>query len=248
MTRHSGIESTGAHRLRGSAGMLAMVAVVALALSGCGVVKAIEHKALNELTGRNKVLNTFTSKINTSPDASYEATYVTTGSSPATITFAATPPNDLLFQGGGTSGRLLQNSTGSYACNQATGGATTCTRLSAQLFNTEKAVYALYSGKYWIDFLRVYSTVAGLAGVSIKASSMTVNGFALSCVVVNGGKQNTGTSTWCETSAGILAYVQAQSNGTAFELKSYSANPPASLFALPAGATVNTLPPVTSTT
>ena len=51
MTRHSGIGSTKAHRLRGSTGMLAMFAVVALALSGCGVVKAIEHKAFNELTG-----------------------------------------------------------------------------------------------------------------------------------------------------------------------------------------------------
>ena len=160
---------------------------------------------------------------------------MTTGSSPATIVFAATPPNDLLFQSSGTTGRLLQNSTGSYNCIQATGGGTSCTRLSTQLFNTAKAVYALYSGKYWIDFLRVYSTVAGLAGVSIKASSMSVNGFALSCIVVNGGKQNPGTSTWCETSAGILAYVQAQSNGTAFELKSYTPNPPASLFALLGG-------------
>jgi hypothetical protein len=227
--------------------MLAMVAVVALALSGCGVVKAIEHKAFNELTGRNKVLNTFTSKINTSPDASFEATYVTTGSSPATIIFAATPPNELLFQGLG-SGQLLQNSTGSYNCIPATGGGTSCTRLSTQLFNTQKAVYALYSGKYWIDFLRIYSTIAGLAGVKITASSMTVNGFALSCIVVNGGTQNQGTSTWCETSAGILAYVQVQSKGTAFELKSYTANPPASLFALPAGATVITLPPETTTT
>jgi hypothetical protein len=74
-----------------------------------------------------------------------------------------------------------------------------------------------------------------------------VNGFPLSCVVVNGGKQNPGTSTWCETSTGILAYVQAASNGTAFELKSYTTSPTSSLFALPAGATVSTIPPTPTT-
>jgi hypothetical protein len=230
-------------RSRGGLASFAVVTIAAMCLSGCGIVKTIEHKALNDLTGHNKTLNAFTSKINTNPNASYEATYVTTGSSPATITIATSPPKDFLFEGGGSTGRLLQNSTGSYACTETTSGGWSCTRLSAATFNTQKAVYALYSGSYWIDFLKIYSTVAGLAGVSIKASSMTVNGFPLSCIVVNAKTNSTGTSTWCETSTGVLAYVQATSNGTAFELKSYSTSPAASLFSLPAGATVNTLPP-----
>jgi hypothetical protein len=41
--------------------------------------------------------------------------------------------------------------------------------------------------------------------------------------------------------------VQATTNGTAFELKSYVTNPPSSLFALPAGATVSTIPPTPTT-
>jgi hypothetical protein len=250
MPRRSKAESPIPPRLRGAATPLLLLAAVALALSGCGVVKVIEHKIENKtvgaLTGHNKVLSGFTSKVNTSTNMSYEATYVTTGSSPATVTFAATPPNDLLFEGSATTGRLLENSTGSYTCIQTTTGGWSCTRLSATTFNTEKAVYALYSAKYWIDFLQIYSTVAALSGVSIKASSMTVNGFPLSCIVINGGTQNPGTSTWCETSTGILAYVQVASKGTAFELKSFTANPPASLFALPAGATISTLPTTTT--
>jgi hypothetical protein len=229
------------------AALFLALSVGALGLSGCGVVKAIEHhvenKVLNSLTGHNKVMNAFTTKISTNLNAPYEATYVTTGSSPATITFATSPPKDFLFEGGTSSGRLLQNSTGSYTCLKSTTGGWSCTKLSTSTFDTAKLAYALYSGKYWVTFLKIYSTVAGLAGVTIKASSMTVNGFPLSCVVVNGGKQNPGTSTWCETSTGILAYVQAASNGTAFELKSYSTNPSSSLFALPAGATVSTIPP-----
>ncbi|HEY5273007.1 MAG TPA: hypothetical protein VIJ34_07205 [Acidimicrobiales bacterium] len=229
-----------------------VLSVAALGLSGCGVVKAIEHhvenKVLNAVTGHNKVMNNFTTKINTNINAAYEATYVTTGSAPATITFATSPPKDFFFEGGSSTGRLLQNSTGSYTCLKSTSGGWSCTKLSASTFDTAKVAYALYSGKYWVTFLRIYSTVAGLAGVTIKASSMTVNGFPLSCVVVNGGKQNPGTSTWCETSTGILAYVQAAANGTAFELKSYSANPPSSLFDLPAGATVNTIPSTPTST
>jgi hypothetical protein len=227
------------------------LSVAALGLSGCGVVKAIEHhvenKVLNALTGHNKTMDAFTTKISANLNTPYEATYVTTGSSPATITFASSPPTDFFFQGGGSTGRLLQNSTGSYTCLQKTTGGWSCTKLSTSTFDTAKLAYALYSGKYWVTFLRIYSTVAGLAGVTIKASTMTVNGYPLSCVVVNGGKQNPGTSTWCETSTGILAYVQAVNNGTAFELKSYNSNPSSSLFALPAGATVSTLPPTPTT-
>jgi hypothetical protein len=227
--------------------LVLMLGAAAFALSGCGVVKAIEHKAenkvVNALTGHNKTMASFTGKLSTSVNTAYEATYVTTGASPATVTFATSPPNDFFFEGGTSTGdRLLQNSTGSYTCLKSTSGGWSCTKLSTSTFDTAKVAYALYSGKYWVTFLKIYSTVAGLAGVSIKASSMTVNGYPLSCVVVNGGQQNPGTSTWCETSTGILAYVQAATNTTAFELKSYSTNPPSSLFALPAGATISTIP------
>lgn len=247
MARLGMVDLTEGRRHRAPVSLVLVLGVAALALSGCGVVKAIEHKAENKvisaLGSHNKTMDAFTTKLNTNINTAYEATYVTTGSSPAAITFATSPPKDFFFEGGSSTGdRLLQNSTGSYTCLKSTSGGWSCTKLSASTFDTAKVAYALYSGKYWVTFLRIYSSVAGLAGVTIKASSMTVNGYPLSCVVVNGGKQNPGTSTWCETSTGLLAYVQATANGTAFELKSYTTNPPSSLFALPAGATISTIP------
>jgi hypothetical protein len=44
-----------------------------------------------------------------------------------------------------------------------------------------------------------------------------------------------------------LGYVRVASNSTSFELKSYSTSPPASLFALPAGAKVTTVTIPTTT-
>jgi len=41
-------------------------------------------------------------------------------------------------------------------------------------------MYALYSGAYWIDFLKLYSAAAALQGVTIHSTSMSVNGFASS--------------------------------------------------------------------
>src|ERR1700728_3242600 len=80
-----------------------VLSVAAMGLSGCGVVKAIEHhvenKVVNALTGHNKVMSSFTTKISTNLNTPYEATYVTTGASPATITFATSPPNDFFFRG-----------------------------------------------------------------------------------------------------------------------------------------------------
>jgi hypothetical protein len=45
-----------------------------------------------------------------------------------------------------------------------------------------------------------------------------------------------GTSVVCTSSQNILGYVKVAQSATSFELKSYTANPAASLFQLPAGA------------
>jgi len=75
---------------------------------------------------------------------------------------------------------------------------------------------------------------------------MTVNGFTMSCVdfIASGVA---GTSTICTTAQGILGYVKVASDTTSFEITSYSTSPPASLFELPPGATVTTVPTPTTT-
>jgi hypothetical protein len=127
------------------------------------------------------------------------------------------------------------------------GSEPSCQRVKPAEKATENEIFSFYTPTHWVTFLQDFSIAAGFAGDKVTSSSMTVNGFAMSCVdfVASGVP---GTSTICSTSAGILGYVKVASDATSFEITSYSTSPPASLFKLPAGATVTTVstPPTTS--
>jgi len=82
--------------------------------------------------------------------------------------------------------------------------------------------------------------VAHSAGYVISTSSATYGGLASNCVTVKGNSEPTPVTYCGSTSNGVLTYVNA--NGNTVTLQSYSGNPPASTFAPPAGATVQTLP------
>ena len=85
--------------------------------------------------------------------------------------------------------------------------------------------------------LQAAQAEAATKGYSITFSSGNYAGQSTKCANVTGH----GTSgKYCVTAQGILAYVS--SNGGSFSLTSYSSSVPASDFALPAGATVQTLP------
>ena len=193
-----------------------VVVPLAFGLTSCSAVsKAINAvKTVHNMLHGSAAINSLSSKISSGDSSSYDVTYVTTGSAPATIHYAST---------------------------------WTCLKLQGAEVSTDKLMYALYSGSYWIDFLKIYSVAAALHGVTITSSTMSVNGFSLQCaVVVSGTKPNQTTSKVCVTSEGILGYVSVSAKSADFEIKSYSASPPASLFALPAGATVTTLPTTTT--
>jgi hypothetical protein len=233
-----------------------VVVASALGLTGCSsILKAAKaahnvEKAAHNLTDGSAAISSLTDKIKSADATAYEVTYVTTGSSPATVNYAAEPPNDFAFDDNTTSGKLevLAGSAGQFECNQSASGATwSCLKAELSGLNTSRLMYAIYSGAYWLDFLKIYSVAAALHGVSISSSTKTVNGFNLQCaVVVSGKKPNQGTSQVCVTSQGILGYVSVSSTGTDFEIKSYSPSPSPSLFQIPKGATVTTIP--TSTT
>ena len=81
--------------------------------------------------------------------------------------------------------------------------------------------------------------MAGLAGDKVTTSTMSLNGFDMNCVdLVATGVP--GTSTVCSTSQGILGYAKVAQDSTSFAITDYSPSPAASLFQLPAGATVTT--------
>jgi len=226
-----------------------VVVTTVLGLTGCSkVINAI--KAVHNVLHQGAAISALSNKIKAADNKPYEVSYVTTGSYPVVTEYAESPPHDFAFSTT-ISGKVLDvvsNSTGEFACSRSSspGSTWSCLKLGSADIETYKAMYALSSGAYWIDFLKLYSAAAALQGITIHSTSMSVNGFALSCVVITGNKNNPTNSKWCVTSQGILGYVSVSAKSADFEIKSYSSSPAASLFQTPVGATITTIP--TSTT
>jgi uncharacterized protein YceK len=224
--------------------IVAFVALGALALSGCGVVnsaKMVEH----DVEGNKATIDAFNSKLQSGAATTFSATYVTTGSAPATVVYAVQPPEGLAFQTTPASGAggvdIIVNSSGEYLCTPPSSGSgpTSCQKLDPASAQDQNNIFDFYTPAHWVNFLKGLSLVAGFAGDKVTTSTMTVNGFPLQCVDFQASGV-AGTSTICSTDQGILGYVRVASSSTSFEIKSYTAGPPASLFELPPGAVVTT--------
>jgi hypothetical protein len=232
----------------------AVVGAVALALTGCSAVtKAVNAiKTVHNIVHGDAAISSLNAKITTADTTAYEVTYETTGAAPVTTVYAAEPPHEFAFTTTVSGAHLdvFASSAGEYGCNRQSPSASsgwTCLKLQGSEVDTYKLMYALYSGSYWIEFLKAYSAIAALNNVKVTSSTMSVNGFSLQCAVVVSGKApNQSTSKVCVTSQGILGFVSVASKGADFEIKSYSSSPAASLFQLPAGATVTTIPTTTT--
>jgi hypothetical protein len=236
--------------VRRTAVVLFLGLVVVTALAGCSVVSAV-RRAAHDLESNKNTIDAFSGKIASGQATPFQATYVTTGSSPATVVYAVEPPSGLAFTdtpsgAAGPSIDVVVNSTGEYACHPPSGAGApwTCEKLGSAAASSQNQIFNLYTPAHWINFLKGFSLAAGLAGDKVTSSTMTVNGFSLSCVDL-WAPGIPGTSSICTTAQGILGYVQVASDSTSFEIKSYSASPSPGLFQLPAGATV-TSPPTTN--
>ncbi len=227
--------------------MTVALVVAGFALCGCSIVKAAE-KIKHNVEGNKATIDTFTNKIQSGGATTFEATYVTTGSSPATIVYAVQPPKGLAFtdtpsDGGGSSPSIdvVVNSSGEFSCSPPSGpGASwTCQKLGTAGAAAQNKIFDLYTPAHWVSFLKGFSLVAGIAGDKVTSSTMSVNGFNMSCVdFVAPGVS--GTSTICTTAQDILGYVKVASDSTSFEITKYSGSPPSSLFQLPPGAKITT--------
>jgi hypothetical protein len=230
-----------------SVGAVALV-VGSFGLASCSVVNRVK-KAEHSVSTDKATIDSFSSKLQSGAATTFEATYTTTGASPATVIYAVQPPTDLAFQdtptGGGTSVHIIANSSGEYSCSPgASGSPASCQKLGTAGSTAENQIFDIYTPAHWVSFLKGLSVVAGLAGDKVSSSTMTVNGFPMQCVdLVAGGVA--GTSTICSTAQGILGYVKVASNPTSFQIQSYSTTPSPSLFELPPGATVTTSPSTT---
>jgi len=229
------------------------VAVAACGFGACSAIRKVSD-AVHDIRGNNAIIDAFSTKLASGTATTFEATYVTTGSAPATVVYAVHPPKGVAFDDTPTGGtgdttpvHIVVNSSGEFACSQSGSGAQwTCEKLGTADAATENEIFDFYTPSHWVNFLREFALAAGLAGDKVSSSTMTVNGFAMNCVdLVAPGV--TGTSTICTTAQGILGYVNVASDSVSFEIRKFSTSPPSSLFALPPGATVTTIPTTTPT-
>jgi hypothetical protein len=238
------------------AGVLALaVTLGGLGLSGCSAISKVKSVAHNVENNR-KTMDSFTTKIKSDEAQPFEATYVTTGDTPTTVVYAVQPPKGLSFtntpsstSSAGTGGSsapsldIIVNSTGEYSCTppdtsgSAGKGTWSCQMLAPVAAEEQNAIFDFYTPAHWVKFLQGFSLAAGFAGDKVTSSTMTVNGFPMSCVDFSTPGE-AGESTICTTAQGILGYVKVAGDSTSFEIKSYTSSPPASLFELPPGATV----------
>ncbi len=232
------------HRSR-SGLLMTLVLGVGVVATGCSVVSKVKQ-AVHTVEANKATIDSFTQNLQSTKDAPFEATYTTTGTSPATVVYAVDPSSGgLAFHetqtGSNASNlQLIVNSSGEYACSQSgSGAAWSCQKLGQADAATENKIFDFYTPSHWISFLKGVSLVAGLSGDKVTSSTMSRNGFDMNCVDLV-AKGVAGTSTICSTSQGILGFVQVASESTSFQITNYSTSPPASLFQLPPGATVTT--------
>jgi hypothetical protein len=229
---------------------LAVLGFGALGLSACSAIHTIKN-AINDARGNKAVIDGFNSKLNTAPQT-FEAAYTTTGSAPATVTYAAQLPNDVAFSltpsgGSGNTApvHLVQNASGEFACSQAS-GQWNCDKISGVTASAQNSLIDLYTPGHWTQFLSGVALVAGAAGDKVSTSTMSLNGFSMNCIDLQ-TPGTSGKSTICTTSQGVLGYVQVVGTSTTFEITSYSSSPAASLFQLPPGAKITTVTAPTTT-
>jgi hypothetical protein len=222
------------------------VAVLMLGAGGCSIISKVNHVAQN-IQADKEIVQNFANLLKQGKATPFQAVYVTTGSSPTTVSYAVQPPKDAAFKelsgtnatNGTPTVDLISNASGTFSCATNSGTGSTgwkCNKLGRANAQAQNQIVSFYTPSHWITFLNVLAIGAGLEGDKVSRSSMTVNGISLNCVDVDVKGQ--GRSTICSTTAGILGYVKVAGNPTTFEIKSFTTSPPASDFQLPPGATV----------
>lgn len=221
---------------------IAVAALLIAALSGCGVVDKINN-VRHAVDSNRAAIKAFTQGLKSGAATPFSATYVTTGGSPTTVTYAVRPPADVAFMqtaaGGATANLdLVSNSTGEYSCTSASASSGwSCQKLGRAEAIAQNQIVNFYTPSHWVAFLEAFSIAAGFAGDKVTTSSMTINGMSMHCVDFQ-AKGIKGTSTICSTQQNILGYVKVAGDPTSFQIKSFTTAPADSLFQLPAGAKI----------
>jgi tetrahydromethanopterin S-methyltransferase subunit F len=229
-------------RFRRAGVVLAALVAVLVGVSACSTIDRVTN-AVHDIRGNTATIDAFNTKLQSGTAATFEATYVTTGIAPATIVYAVEPPTGVAFDDTPTGGsgdttpvHIVVNATGEFVCAQS-GTQWNCQKSGTADAATENKIFDVYTPAHWVSFLREFSLAAALAGDKVATSTMTVNGFPMSCVDFMAAGV-AGTSTICTTTHDILGYVKVASDSVSFEIQKFTTSPSSSLFQLPPGAKV----------
>ncbi|HXQ60554.1 MAG TPA: hypothetical protein VN799_10655 [Acidimicrobiales bacterium] len=180
-------------------------------------------------------IGALSAQVQAAEKTTFKAVYTTTGSgSNQTVTIEQSPPKSVFAASSG--GSDINTGTTSYFCSTSN-GQDTCYNAGAS--NPLASLAAIFSPATVITELKAAQTQAAAhaAGYDVSFSTQSFAGQSATCATFTASGMNV---KYCVTTQGVLAY--AGSNSGSFTLTSYSSSPPASDFAVPAGATVVTIP------
>src|SRR5579875_3057086 len=228
---------------------IAVCAAAGLALAGCSsspsnsttTTTAASSSGSGSSSGSTaSQLQSLTSAVQAEEHGTYKAVYTAVENGQTqTVTFEQEPPKTYFSTSGGavigtgSTTYFCSNSSGQQAC-VSTSGSTNPLAGLLNLFSPATAISALQQAET--------EAAAHAAGASVSFSSASFAGQSATCVTASDNGQ---TGKYCVTKSGLLAYEGA--NGNSFTLTSFSASVTESDFSPPAGATVETIPSIPST-
>ena len=181
-------------------------------------------------------IQSLSSSVQAAEHATYKATYTSQNAAGTSqsVTIEQKPPKSVFSVAGTT---VINDGTTTYYCSN-NGGREQCVSQSGA--NPLAAVETIFSPSTVLNAFEQAKTQAAAhaAGYNLAFSDASYAGQHSTCVSATG----TTTFKYCVTDAGVLAYGGSQ--GNSFTLTSYSGSPSDSDFALPAGASVVTVPSV----
>ncbi len=191
--------------------------------------------------GSASSVQSIVSGITRTSNTTFSSTYTTSDSQTGqsqTVTFAQSPPKSAVIT---KSGSFYINGSTVTECTNAS-GTVTCTALPSSLTASVSSLTKLFSPGVLTDTLKGIqaASVTHAAGVSVTTSSGTYGGYPSTCLTAKVPTDPTAVTYSAAKSNGILTYSVA--DGNTVTLTAYTANPPASTFSPPAGATTQTLP------
>src|SRR5215469_10647125 len=130
-------------------------------LGGCGLANKVK-KVTGALQANKATIDQFTTNLRSGQPAAFQATYTTTGHSPATITYAVLPPNDMAIETAGVGSttpaaayaRYVQNRHGQFWCQRAAAVGWSCTKLHSSGASGAQQMIAFYTPAHWATFLQ----------------------------------------------------------------------------------------------